>query len=88
MKERGVEVFSVCTTSDRQEWEKYIVENRLTWINGWDPQRATNYGYYYNVQSTPMIYILDRDKKSLQRNYQSMIFLHLLIITGNTSGSR
>lgn len=67
MKERGVEVFSVCTTSDRQEWEKYIVENRLTWINGWDPQRATNYGYYYNVQSTPMIYILDRDKKIIAK---------------------
>ncbi len=67
MKDRGVEVFSVCTTNDRQEWEKYIAENKLTWINGWDPQRATNYGYYYNVQSTPMIYILDRDKKIIAK---------------------
>ncbi len=61
-KNEGVEVFSVCTTSDRDKWEKYISENKLTWINGWDPERRTNFGYYYNVQSTPMIYILDRNK--------------------------
>lgn len=61
-KNEGVEIFSVCTTSDRDKWEKYISENKLTWINGWDPERRTNFSYYYNVQSTPMVYILDRNK--------------------------
>lgn len=63
-KERnsGVEVFSICTTDEREKWEKYIVENDLDWINGWDPERRTNFGYYYNVEATPLIYILDRDK--------------------------
>ena len=61
-KNDGVEVFAVCTTSDREKWEKYITDNKITWINGWDPERRTNFGFYYNVQSTPMIYILDRNK--------------------------
>lgn len=61
-KNQGIEVFAVCTTSDRGKWEKYISENNLTWINGWDPERKSNFGYYYNVQSTPMIYILDKNK--------------------------
>ena len=61
-KNDGVEVFAVCTTADREKWEKYIEDNKLTWINGWDPERKTNFGYYYNVASTPMVYILDRNK--------------------------
>ena len=61
-KNEGVEVFAVCTTADRQKWEKYIQDNNLTWINGWDPDRKTNFGVYYNVQSTPLVYILDRNK--------------------------
>lgn len=61
-KDSGVEVFSVCTSADRQKWQKYIEDHNLDWINGWDPERRTNYGYYYNIEATPMIYILDRDK--------------------------
>jgi peroxiredoxin len=62
VKNQGIEVFTVCTQPDRAKWEKYIVDNKLTWINGWDPQRATNFDYYYNVQSTPGVYILDKNK--------------------------
>ena len=39
-KTQGIEVFAVCTTSDKPAWTKYIEENGLTWINGWDPDRA------------------------------------------------
>lgn len=61
-KNEGVEVFAVCTTADRTKWEKYITDNKLTWINGWDPERRSNFGSLYNVQSTPLVYILDRNK--------------------------
>jgi thiol-disulfide isomerase/thioredoxin len=61
-KNQGVEVFAVCTQPDRSKWEKYIQDYKLTWINGWDPQRRTNYDYYYNVTATPAIFILDRNK--------------------------
>jgi thiol-disulfide isomerase/thioredoxin len=61
-KTQGVEVFAVCTTSEREKWEKYIEENKLDWINGWDPERKSNFGFYYNVQATPTVYILDKNK--------------------------
>ena len=61
-KNEGVEVFAVCTQTDRAKWEKYIQENKLDWINGWDPQRMTNFDFYYNITSTPIVYILDRNK--------------------------
>jgi len=61
-KNEGIEVFAVCTQPGREKWEKYIQENKLYWINAWDPMRITHYDFYYNVTSTPLIYVLDRDK--------------------------
>jgi thiol-disulfide isomerase/thioredoxin len=62
-----LEIFAVCTTSDRSKWTKYIEDNKLTWTNGWDPKRASRFDYYYNVQSTPLIYILDKNKKIIAK---------------------
>jgi thiol-disulfide isomerase/thioredoxin len=61
-RNEGVEIFAVCTTADKPKWQKYIEDNKLEWINGWDPERRTNFGYYYNVEATPTVYILDRNK--------------------------
>ena len=66
-KDDGVEVFSVCTTADRAKWQKYIEDHKLDWINGWDPDRRTNYGFYYNIEATPTIYILDRNKNIIAK---------------------
>ena len=66
-KNEGIEVFAVCTTADKEKWTKYIEDNKLTWINGWDPERSSHFDYYYNVQSTPMVYILDRNKKIIAK---------------------
>jgi hypothetical protein len=57
----------VCTTNEKDKWKKYIEDNNLTWINGWDPDRRTNYSYYYNVRATPLIYILDRNKNIIAK---------------------
>lgn len=67
VKDKGLEVFSVCTTADKAKWQKYIEEHKLDWINGWDPDRRTNYGFYYNIEATPTIYILDRDKNIIAK---------------------
>ncbi len=66
-KAKGIEVFAVCTQHDREKWETYIVDNGLGWINGWDPERMSRFDYFYNVDSTPLIYILDRDKKIIAK---------------------
>lgn len=66
-KTEDIEIFAVCTTAEKEKWSKYIGENKLTWINGWDPTRASHFDYYFNVQSTPMVYILDRNKKIIAK---------------------
>ncbi len=62
-----LEVFAVCTTAEKAKWTKYIEDNKLTWINGWDPDRSSHFDYYYNVQSTPLVYILDKNKKIIAK---------------------
>jgi thiol-disulfide isomerase/thioredoxin len=66
-RNEGVEVFAVCTTTDKAAWTKYIQEHQLNWINGWDPERVSHFDYYYDIQSTPTIYILDRNKKIIAK---------------------
>jgi thiol-disulfide isomerase/thioredoxin len=66
-KNESIEVFAICTTAEKEKWSKYIEDNKLTWINGWDPTRASHFDYYYNVQSTPMVYILDKNKKIIAK---------------------
>ncbi|MGE5348415.1 MAG: thioredoxin-like domain-containing protein [Actinomycetota bacterium] len=66
-KSSGIEVFAVCTHHDREKWERYIVDNGLSWVNGWDPQRMSRFDFLYNVESTPLIYILDRNKKIIAK---------------------
>jgi thiol-disulfide isomerase/thioredoxin len=66
-RDKGIEIFAVCTSHDREKWEKYIVDNGLSWINGWDPERMSRFDYLYNVDSTPLIYILDREKKIIAK---------------------
>ncbi|MDD3737326.1 MAG: thioredoxin-like domain-containing protein, partial [Bacteroidales bacterium] len=66
-KSAGVASFAVCTNHDKEKWEKYIIDHGLTWINGWDPQRMSRFDYFYNVESTPLIYILDRNKKIIAK---------------------
>jgi thiol-disulfide isomerase/thioredoxin len=66
-KDYSLEVFAVCTTSDKEKWTKYIEDNKLAWINGWDPKRISHFDYYYNVQSTPTIYVLDKNKKIIAK---------------------
>jgi peroxiredoxin len=66
-KDYTLDVFAVCTTSEKAKWTKYIEDNKLTWINGWDPERSSHFDYYYNVQSTPLVYILDKDKRIIAK---------------------
>ena len=63
-KSKGIKVFAVYTQSDKQEWSDFIDEHNLNdWINVYDPYHYTRFRDYYDINSTPVIYVLDKDKK-------------------------
>ena len=62
------EVFAVYTQTDKEEWSEYVVDHGFDdWINVWDPYNLTNFRFFYNVYSTPTIYLLDKDKKIIAK---------------------
>ncbi|MBI1288455.1 MAG: redoxin domain-containing protein [Flavobacteriales bacterium] len=67
-KELNFEIYGVNTNAEeRDEWIKYINEHHLDWINVEDPEQKTAYKYLYDIYSTPVIYLLDKDKKIIAK---------------------
>lgn len=62
-----VEVFAVYTQRDKEEWHEYLNKNQFEWINVWDPNNLTNFRFFYNIYSTPTIYLLDENKKIIAK---------------------
>jgi len=59
---KDVKVYSVYTEYDYEKYVKYIAEHKLDWINLYDPVHLNNIREKYDVYSTPVIYILDKNK--------------------------
>lgn len=65
----GLKVFAVMTHTDKKAWEEFVEKNEIfDFINCWDPNRQSNYWTIYNVFSTPVIYLLDKNKKIIAKN--------------------
>jgi peroxiredoxin len=71
LKDKGVEVYTVCTQNKLEDWMKFIAENKLyDWTNVWDPSNTSNYHFLYDIFSTPVIYILDSKKKIVAKRLE------------------
>ena len=57
-----LEVFAVGIESDMDLWKKFIRDNKLDWINVADLYNQSNFRSYYDIYSTPVIYLLDEEK--------------------------
>lgn len=61
---KSVKVVSVYTMHDGEKFLKYILDKGLTdWINVYDGVYINNLVNKYDIYSTPVIYILDKNKK-------------------------
>ncbi len=61
-KEKGLEVFAVYTQDNKDEWLSYLNKNGFDWINVYDPTQNTFFRFYYDIYSTPVVYLLDEQK--------------------------
>ncbi len=64
MKKEGIdmEVFAVYTQHEYDKWKKFIIENKLDWVNVTDGVHLNNLKKKFDIYSTPVIYILDKNK--------------------------
>lgn len=62
-KDKGIDIFAVCTQNKKDDWVKAIIEYKLLdWTNVWDPSVTSNFRSLYDIYSTPVIYLLDQKK--------------------------
>lgn len=67
-KKDGVKVFSVNTQVERKDWDKFILDKDLQdFINVYDPYNFSNFRNFYDIYSTPVIYLLDKDNKIIAK---------------------
>ena len=69
-KSQGVEVFAVCTKAYNKlkDCTDAIEERNMgRWLNLVDPYMRSRYKQIYDIQVTPIIYILDKDKEIIAK---------------------
>jgi peroxiredoxin len=64
LKDLGVVVVAADIKKETDKWKKYIKVQKLNWVNLADPNMQSNFRYEYNIETTPLLYILD-DKKNI-----------------------
>ncbi|MCQ2359900.1 MAG: redoxin domain-containing protein [Paludibacteraceae bacterium] len=66
-----VNVIAFCMKDTKNEWIDFIkTYNTGNLINVWDPERKSNYWTNFDTSETPMIYILDSEKRIEAKNLE------------------
>jgi peroxiredoxin len=66
--DKGVKVFAVYTQDKKEEWEEFVSEHNLfDFINCYDPNFHSNFRIYYDIHSTPAVYLLDKNKNIIAK---------------------
>ena len=61
-EKKNIKVYSVYMQHEGEKYLKYIDEHKLPWINVYDGAHYNNAVEKYDVYSTPVIYVLDKNK--------------------------
>ncbi|MEQ8470471.1 MAG: DUF5106 domain-containing protein [Marinoscillum sp.] len=65
-----IQVVAVCTTTDVPRWKKFIDEHNPMWTHAIDPTGKSYFRVYYNVRSTPQVYLLDERKTIIAKRLE------------------
>ncbi len=60
---RSVKVYAINIEQESKGYLKYLRENDYDWINVQDTAHLTNFRAYYDIYSTPVAYILDKERR-------------------------
>ncbi len=63
-----LEIYGVSTDTSMVSWKAYVKKNNMKWINvNGHLSMSGNYHTLYDIRSTPIMYLLDEDKKILTK---------------------
>lgn len=65
---KGIQVFAVYIENKKEEWQSYISDKDLNWINVYDPKGSEGIEQKYDIYAIPMIYVLDKNKRVVAKD--------------------
>lgn len=65
LKMLGAEIYAINTQPEIDKWKKYVKEKKIKWINV--GPTSNEYRDYYDVYSTPILYLLDKEKRIMAK---------------------
>ncbi|MDR1879224.1 MAG: DUF5106 domain-containing protein [Bacteroidales bacterium] len=57
------EIYAICITKEKEKWKQAIREREFPWINVGGDTANIDYRQVYDVPTTPIIFVLDKEKK-------------------------
>ena len=67
-KDKGLQVYTVCTEVEKDKWLKYIEEKEYDWIDVADFELRSPFRELYDISSTPKVFLLDKNKKIIAKH--------------------
>lgn len=67
----NLDVYAVAITDDMEKWDKFCKNNELSWVNVNYYMNDPNYDFieYFDLITTPVIYLLDKNHTIIARNF-------------------
>ena len=66
--DKRINIVAVYMLLDKKEWSDFIEKNQLqAFTNVWDPNRVSRFWELYDASTTPMMYVMDKNKKILAK---------------------
>lgn len=59
---KSLEVLAINVEQDSEGYKKYLRENKYSWVNVQDTTNWSRFRDYYDIYSTPVAFILDKDR--------------------------
>lgn len=63
----GAEIYAVYTQEEFDKWKKWIRDSSYQWIDVANINKNSDYQYRYDVDQTPLIFVLDPDRKIIAK---------------------
>jgi thiol-disulfide isomerase/thioredoxin len=68
---KDIKVFAVYTEKEYDKYIKYLDEKKLDWINVYDGTYFNNINSKYDIVSTPVVYLLDKNKTIKAKHFSA-----------------
>lgn len=80
--EGRLKVLAVYPDADMSQWDAYAGDIPSEWINAYDPDQTINSAELYDLKAIPSLYLLDKDKRVLLKDFVDPSLLYRVVTAG------